>query len=311
MAVAITILTNVLFLVGNKPLISAGEFIYGFGSTFFSGPLESLAFRFCDREKISYDSFISRIFSLEWMGLCLLFLFSYIFSNFICVPACFYAIIAANVVGFFCALTLPDLRADTAKSKGSGAILKNFLTDLKGSRHLMAVFALNIAFSVLLVSGYQLLQTYLLDTNENQAFNGIIYFVAALFASLASFLYDAVQRKIRSKRAMLLICMVLITICFVGLFAARSIALIFVLICLYRMVWGLTSPIYSSLVNSSITRDDYCNTAISFLSLASNLFESAVLGALANVAVRTSYLLLGVLRFVLLLICIFAGKLFR
>lgn len=80
-----------------------------------------------------------------------------------------------------------------------------------------------------------------------------------------------------------------------GLARVSGFLLIFVFVCCYRLVWGITAPMFSHMVNTSIVTDEFRDTVFSIISLFSNLLGSVFLFALGflNMPASVNYIVLS------------------
>lgn len=273
----LTCVSTLLFIVGNTPLIYIGEIIFGIGSTFFSGPFDALLYQYCEatENKANYSKIVSRSYSLQWLALCVSFMGCSLLSRSGNLTLPFYATLAANFFTCIIAFFIPKVEKD--RSKKAYTIFRLAVYEIVKNRELRSNFLLNVLFSMILVCGYQLLQPYLADSGMQTSYNGFLYCVAALLASCGSFIFDKLQKVSQHKGTMLFLSILLIAGCFFGLAKASSIFLIFLFVCCYRLIWGITSPMFSYMVNSSIPADEYRDTIFSLISLSSNLFTSLLL----------------------------------
>ena len=291
----LTAVSTLLFIVGSTPLLYIGEIIFGISSTFFSGPFDAMLYHYCERfeNKEDYSKILSRSYSLQWLALCVSFMGCSLLSASGNLEVPFYATLAVNVLLVITALFLP--RIEKQRNKKPDRILRSAVRDIAQNGELRNNCLLNASFTMLLVCGYQLLQPYLADSGMKASYNGWMYCAAALLASCGSFFFEKLQRLSGSKRTTLLVCILLISGCFFGLANVSSVALIFLLVCCYRLVWGVTSPMFSYMVNNSISADEYRDTIFSMISLISNLLSSAFLFLLgfADLSSKANYWLLG------------------
>lgn len=257
---ALTALATFLFIVGSVPLLFLGEFIFGLGATFFSGPFDALLYQFCKQTNTceeEYSKVVSRSYSFQWLALCVSFLGCSVFSMYGSLSIPFYATLVVNLLTI-AAFFLPDVPKVRNASISSNFV--NALRAVTGNSELRRSCLLNAVLSMLLVCGYQLLQPYLAKSGIQASYNGIVYCFAALCASGGSFFFEKLQKILQSKNTMALLALVLISGCFFGLSHASGVTLIFLLICCYRLIWGVTSPMFSFLVNKNIPKDEYRDT---------------------------------------------------
>lgn len=303
----LTVISTTLFILGNTPLLYIGEFIFGLGSTFFSGAFESLVYKYCRCADVNldYDKIVSKVYSLQWTALCFSFIGCSFFMNYGNLKVPFIATLTANIFLCIIAFFLPSTKKENEQKINTFSIMKGFITDIRANGQLRTVCLLNVFFSMILVSGYQILQTYLLESSVPKSQNGLLYFVAAIFASCGSFFFDKLQSIVKSKKMLLLVFLVLISFCFFALANVTGILWIFILVSGYRLVWGITSPMFASMVNQSIEKDNYRNTAFSMISLGCNLSSSVLLfGFVAiDLGVKYNYIFLGSLSAALFAIC--------
>ena len=297
----LTAVSTLLFLTGNTQLVYIGEVIFGMGSTFFSGPFDAMLFQYCKNLNglEDYSKIVSKSYSLQWLALCISFLGCSFLSRFGNLAIPFYATLIANILAVVSAFYLPKIKKN--RNNQPLAILSSALNALGRNKVLRNVCWLNACFTMLLVCGYQLLQPYLAVSEINRSYNGVVYCIAALLASCGSSCFAKVQKIRISKGAFLGICLVLISGCYCGLAVANNVLAIVTLICGYRLIWGITSPMFSYMVNNCIPTDEYRDTIFSIISLMSNLMGSVflVLIGIIDLPVYVNYYILAVIVVVL------------
>ena len=163
---------------------------------------------------------------------------------------------------------------------------------------------------MLLVSGYQLLQPYLSSSGIDSSYNGLIYCIAALFASCGSYCFDRIQKTAVSKHHILTACMLIIAVCYLGLAKVSDFLLVFIFVCCYRLVWGITAPMFSHMVNTSIENNEFRDTVFSIISLFSNLMGSVFLFALGFIKMPASenYIILSSIALLISLVLLFFNR---
>ena len=300
---ALTAFSTLLFVIGDVPLLYVGEIIFGIGSTFFSGPFDVLLYQYCERadEGLDYSEFVSKNYSVQWLALCVSFLGCSMFSLFGTLVVPFYVTFVANCMTFFLAFCLPKSKIRTNQRLDS--VLLSAVKEIYSNQKLRRKCFMNAALSMLLISGYQILQPYLASSGIDVSFNGVLYCVAALFASWGAYIFNKLQKVIKSQRMILVCSMFFISGCFCCLSKATNMWAIFVIICCYRLIWGVNSPMFSYMINNIIITDGCRDTIFSLISLASNLLSSALLFvlAVANQKSEVNYFILCVVALILLL----------
>lgn len=299
----LTTISTLLFIIGDAVLVYIGEIIFAIGGTFFSGPFDALLYKYCcqSNNEDYYEKLVSKSYSLQWIALCFSFVGCYILTTYGSLICPFYATLGVNFVLVFAAAILPKTeRTSEIRSK---SILEHSIADIINGKELRCVCIANMIAMSLLVCGYQILQTYLADSNVPSTFNGLLYFLAALMASGGSYSFEKIKTLYNSKENLFLACAALITISFLGLSIASSVLGIFLFVCLYRLAWGIISPMFAYLVNKSIQSDECRDTVFSIISLMSNLINSLILFVFGIVQVNTRMEYL-VLTTITLLFCI-------
>lgn len=309
----LTCFSSILFIVGNVSLIYIGEIIFGVGSTFYSGPFESLVYKYCEHSKnnLDYENILSKTYSLQWIALCFSFVGCSIFTQHMNIKVPFLATLCANIVLCIIAIFLPVSRKESDQNNGIFSIMKGFVCDIGSNKQLRTVCLLDLLCSMILVSAYQLLQTYLLESSVPKSYNGLLYFIATLLAGCGSFFFEKLQAMLKSSKVVLVMCLLVISACFFGLSYVSGILPVFILVCGYRLIWGITSPMFVSIVNRNIVNDIYRNTAFSVISLGYNLGSSVLLFTFVvmDMRVKYNYIVLSILSIVLLMVCVFSKSL--
>lgn len=284
----LTAIATLLFLTGNTPLIYVGEVFFGMGSTFFSGPFDAILFHYSKslNGPEEYSKIVSKSYALQWLALCISFLGCSLLSQFGNLAVPFYATLIANILALGSAFFLPKI--EKCRKKNPLAILSSALNALGENSTLRNICLLNACFTMVLVCGYQLLQPYLVGSDLHTSYNGYVYCIAALLASCGSFCFDKVQKLPISKSTILGILLLLIVGCYLGLAITNNVLIIVVLICAYRLIWGITLPMFSYMVNNSIPSDEYRDTVFSIVSLISNLMGSVFLLILGTMGMSSN-----------------------
>lgn len=308
----LTVLSTLCFIYGNVMLLYIGEVMLGVGGTFYSGPFDSLIYKFCNANDKNYDKIASKAYSMQWLALCCSFLGCFFLIQYGSLRIVFVATLVANVFLLVITFLLPSFASNNEYNNIFDS-MKHLVGELKTNGFLLYICLWNIFFSMILVSGYQILQTYLLDSSLPETYNGILYFVAVIFASLGSYVYNWLNKLFKAKKITLILCLSLISCCFFGLSIVSGIILIFIFVCMYRLIWGVTSPMFSSMVNQNLGKDDYRNTAFSLISLGSNLGSSLLLFVFSkvNLSIKQEYLILGLLSLIFVVFSIFFSQQLR
>ncbi|OOM82030.1 major facilitator superfamily protein [Clostridium puniceum] len=307
----LSIVSTIFFIKGNVVLLYVGEILFGLGNTFFSGPFDSIIYKYCKTSdsKLDYDNIVSNAYTLQWSALSFSFLGCFYLTKYGSIRLAFLATLIANIFLLIITIFLPKLNIN-AEHKNVFFIMKSFFSEIHSNRFLLILCFLNILFLMILVSGYQILQTYLLDSPLDKTYNGLLYFLGAIFASLGSFFYNKLKHMLKLGKMFFLLCLLFISICFLGLANASTVLLIFIFVCVYRLIWGITSLMFSSMLNKNIEIDSHRNTAFSLISLGYNLCSSLLLFifSLNNFSIKYEYIVLTILSIALLLICAFFQK---
>lgn len=303
---AFTAVAMFLFINGTTALLYFGEFIFGLGSTFFSGSFDSIIFKYCKDKKnnLDFEEIVSKSYSLQWIALCVSFLGCFLILKSGELAYVFWATFIANIALLFIVSFLPRIKKDGIE-RNTDNIVKNYFFEIISNRQLLIICLLNMCFSMLLATGYQILQTYLLNSPIAEKNNGLLYFIAAIFASGGAYFYKKLKNLFQNEIILISICLMLLSFCMFGLGITSEVILIFIFVCAYRLVWGIASPMFSSLVNQNIDDDSFRNTAFSIISLGYNLGSSALLFlfSIINISARLEYIILGLLCIALFVSC--------
>lgn len=294
---AFTAIAMFLFIEGTTVLLYVGEFVLGLGSTFFSGPFDSIIYKYCKDSKnnLDFDEVVSKSYSLQWIALCFSFLGCFVIMKKGELVHVFWITFVSNIILLIIACLLPSISAEVKNNTND--IVKKYFFEIISNRKLLLICLLNVCFSMILVTGYQILQTYLLSSSVSNKYNGVLYFIAAVFASSGAYFYKKLKSIFKFEKILISVCLALLAVCMFGLGLISRVLLIFVFICIYRLVWGITSPMFSSLVNQNIEDDSFRNTAFSIISLGCNLGSSVLLFLFStiNMSAEQEYIILGIL----------------
>ena len=190
---ALYLISMILFLSGNVALLYLGEFLFGVGSTFFSGPYDSLIYKYCRMLDVDglYDEVVSKSYALQWLSLGSSFLGCYILTSIGSYTFAFVGTACANTLLLLVALSLPPVSGEYADDAASSRpSITKMSKDIWRDRSLFRVVLLNTLFVTMLTAGYLILQPHLMESAIEAELNGLIYFIAALCACLGSLLSD-------------------------------------------------------------------------------------------------------------------------
>lgn len=310
---AFTAFAMFLFIEGTTVLLYVGEFVLGLGSTFFSGPFDSIIYKYCkdSRNNLDFDDIVSKSYSLQWIALCFSFFGCFAIMKKGELVHVFWITFVSNIILLIIACLLPRINYDVKNNAND--IVKKYFWEIVSNRKLLIICMLNVCFSLILVTGYQILQTYLLGSSVSNTYNGLLYFIAAVFASSGAYFYKKLKSIFKSEKILINLCLALLALCMLGLGLTPVMIFIFVFVCIYRLVWGITSPMFSSMVNQSIEDDSFRNTVFSIISLGCNLGSSALLFIFSaiNMCAELEYIILGMLCIVLLVGCIIFEQIYK
>lgn len=289
-------LSTIFFLIGNYFLVFVGEILFAISGAFRSGAFESLIYQYCNgtKDKGNYNQLISKIYSIQWIALCFSFAGCSLLSASLSMEWAFYSTLIANVITLIFTFSLPQIERE--RKKKSIEILSTCLKTIKDKKEVQKVIFYNSFCTTILISGYHIFQPYLNEIKIENSYNGILYFLGAICASYGSFIFRKLSEKMTSK-SMLFLCIILLEIAMFGLLKTSSYVLIIaVLIGIYRLAWGITSPLLVSMANECIESNDYRDTFFSIISMFSSILNAFVLGAFGffHLTMKSSYLVLGI-----------------
>ena len=301
----LTTISTFLFFLNGYIYFILSQFIYGIAQTFLSGSFESYIFKYCREEKLNYDKFLSQSYSLQWTAICFSFFICYFISK-ISLHFPFYLTFIFNILCVIYSLRLPTIKT----TKINNISFKNVLFCFKDNFVLIYSCILGSLISALLIVGYQLFQILFSVKFENWTYNGLIYFVATLFAILSSSLYQKISNLIKSQKLFKYSLCITLSVIFILLNIVHNFSAIVLLVCSYRFLWGIISPFFTSVINNNIKNDEYRNTIFSVNSLLTNIISFAILYIFSffNITVSLQFLILGIVIFIISMILIFKGK---
>ncbi len=158
----LTGISTILFLIGNTAFIYIGEAIFGIGSTFYSGAFESLVYKYCKSSdnNLNYNKIVSETYALQWIALSFSFVGCFVFTTYGNIRWPFIATLISNIFLYMIAHFLPVTQKENKKNISTFSIIKGFINDICSNKQLRIMCLLNVFCSMILVSGYQLLQAY-------------------------------------------------------------------------------------------------------------------------------------------------------
>lgn len=253
-----------------------GEAFIGLGATFCSGADQSLLYKVVqseESEKEKYGKIISNYFTLSWFGLSISFICGQFLAN-ISYNTIFYASIGITILGLVIALTLPKISID--KKHDSLLIVKNAVIDIISNKKLTTIFLLAGFIFAILASSYLLFQPYLNEIDLAGKNNGLIFFLVTLFAILGSKIQPLIAKKSSPIINIVMLVSLSITILVIGISKGMVVIVFF---CVFRLIWGITSPLIAKEMNEVIIHDESRSTILSIRSLLSNLLQGLILFA--------------------------------
>lgn len=292
-------LFGIVFLTisNNFPFLIMGEFLLGIGSTFCSGADDSLAYKVIQNDqalKTKYDKIISSYYSINWISISLAFLFGQLLAG-ISYQVVFIASIVATAIGLIISLQLPTVPF-VAEQKKSIVIIRHALADIISNKRLLEIFLLASLILAALSSSYLLFQPYLNEMELSGKNNGILFFAITLFAIFGSKIQPFIVKKSKINLTVLLLIVLAITLIAIGMVKGFIVLLLF---CMFRFIWGITTPLVTAEMNRMILYDNSRSTILSIRSLFSNLLQGLLLLTVASTGglVATKIIIIGVLVF--------------
>lgn len=281
-------------------IIILGEVLIGLGATFCSGADQSLLYKVVhsqEFEKERYGKIISNYFTISWFGLTISFLCGQFLAN-ISYFSIFYISIAITLLGLFIALSLPKISVEDKHD--SIQIIKNAVIDIVKNNKLTSIFLLASFIFSILASSYLLFQPYLNEINLAGKNNGLIFFFVTLFAIIGSKLQPIIAKKTGPIINIVMLLALSITIIVIGFTKGLTVIGFF---CIFRLIWGISSPLISKEMNEVIIHDESRSTILSIQSLASNLLQGIIL-FLAGIFTGSISVKLIVIGFSVLFLCL-------
>lgn len=253
-----------------------GEAFIGLGATFCSGADQSLLYKVVqseESEKEKYGKIISNYFTFSWFGLTVSFICGQFLAN-LSYNSIFYASIGSTILGLVIALSLPKIRID--EKHDSLVIVKNAVIDIISNKKLTTIFLLAGFIFAILASSYLLFQPYLNEINLAGKNNGLIFFFVTLFAILGSKIQPLIAKKSSPLINIVMLVSLALTILVIGISKGMVVIVFF---CVFRLIWGITSPLIAKEMNEVIIYDESRSTILSIRSLLSNLLQGLILFA--------------------------------
>lgn len=272
-----------------------GEALLGIGSTFCSGADDSLMYKIVHDDKdlkSKYNKIVSNYYTLNWISISLAFLLGQLLAS-ISYQVVFIASIIATAIGLFISLQLPTVPF-VPEQKKSIIIIRHALTDIFSNKRLLEIFLLTSLILAALSSSYLLFQPYLNEIQLSGKNNGILFFAITLFAILGSMIQPFIVKKSKNNLTVLLLVLLAITLIAIGILKGFLVLLLF---CIFRFIWGITTPLVTAEMNRMILYDNSRSTILSIRSLFSNLLQGLLLFTVASTGgfVATKIIIIGLL----------------
>jgi len=272
------------------------EVLLGLGATFCSGADQSLLYKIVNTEKENYGKIVSNYYTISWIGLTVSFLCGQVLAM-ISYNQIFYISIVFTFIGLILSITLPNVKT-LEKAHDSLDIIKYAIGDILNNKKLTAILLLGSFILAVLATSYLLFQPYLNEINMANKNNGLMFFFVTLFAIFGSKFQPYIAKKSSSINNISLLFLLSITIVVIGI---SSGFIVIVFFCLFRFIWGITSPYISKEINEFITKEQSRSTILSIQSLLSNLMQGLFLLFAGSIkgTISSKLLFLGLIVFIL------------
>lgn len=275
-------------------MIFLGEVLLGLGSTFSSGADQSLLYKIVlddNEKKDKYNKIVSNYYTISWIGITISFLCGQFLAK-ISYSSIFYTSIFVTLFGLIITLILPNNEA-IVKNNETFSIIKDAYFDIRHNYQLRQIFIVSSLIFAILASSYLLFQPLLNEINIASVNNGMLFFVITIFAIIGSKIQPHLVKKLTSHLGVLFIILLSAIIFSIGLLRGS----IFILaLCVFRLIWGIFTPLISTEINQLITKKESRSTILSIQSLIANLFQGIIL-ILAGIIPSTISMKLSVIGF--------------
>jgi len=295
--------STILMVGGSYFLFIVGEVLFAISQSLYSGSYESIVFKHCSdgSNNLDYEATLGQSTSILWLSISLAALLGYILAKY-SIRYVFYATAVSN---FFClalSFRLPQVSKSSEKKNSLTILNETLHYAIRDTKFRSWIFR-SALFTSVILSGYFLIQTYLNERGISGPTNGVLYFFITLFAFLSSLLYPKLNSCKFSLNPIntLILLVAIIALTFFLLTIASSFYFVLILACLFRLVWGFSTPYFTSILNRSIRSDSIRNSSLSLVSLLTSLLTSILMAVLSKFSSNFGYIILLTLLTVLII----------
>lgn len=271
--------STTMFLSHNFILYIAAEIIFAIAQSILSGTLESYMFTYCKHNNIlnRYDKMNAQMFTIQWISIAISFILCSLVSL-INESIPFFLTIGSGIMCIFISMLLPRIQYTnkTKNTRNNFDSFKDCIIIIRGDKSFRKKVLSFSLICAIFISTYNIFQPFLMDIEINLVYNGLIYFISTIFASIGSFIYSKLIDKLNKKLLFYLIIFLLVSVFIVFLFFQNNFIIISSF-CIFRLIWGLSSPLFSSEINLKLKNDQIRNTMLSTYSFMSNLISGTIL----------------------------------
>ncbi|OED34053.1 hypothetical protein AB832_08095 [Flavobacteriaceae bacterium (ex Bugula neritina AB1)] len=289
------------------------QILWALGDSMISGSDQSFFYRRCKDKKINYEQFSKTSSSFVWMGICISFAASYLFSS-LNIEYVFYCFLFISLVSFIITIIINDncISENKEKNKSIASVFGSIANNMKSKNLSLFIIISSLTISFL-SSVYLLIQPLMEEINISGDKNGIYYFIATLFAFIApklSFIYN--KFNLKSNISFIMFNM-LVSVCIFIISFSGSVFYFILSFSLFRFMWGLAYPIINININDMVKDEDSRATVFSFYSMSCNLIQFLIifLVSIKDADVSNSIFIISVFLFIINILLILLIKTFK
>lgn len=282
-----------------------GQVLLGLSSAFLSGTMDSYLYDYMKRKQISehyQHTYGQIIFIFQLFNGLAVWSASILFTIYAQLP--YYLTCLAGLIATVSVFTLPKEEVKICskeKTPVTKRVIGQFTTtfnEMKQNPKLMITMLLTALFLSSIIFVFETYQYYLMELGIDQKHFGLVYLVFMIITALGAKYVKPLTNL--GQGISLFICLGIlgVSIILMNFLYDRPILGI-VNMCVQQVVYGLSFPMISSLLNSLIKRSDQRSTILSVNNTLTDLVKFGVMGLgsilISNYSVNTALMVIGTL----------------
>ncbi len=289
------IASTLCIFIGQYIFFMIGEVLFAFSVCCFSGSFDAYMYKFANEfEEAEYEQILGNSRSVGWLSVSLSALLGSLLArynlNFL-----FYATMGTNIGTFVVSLLLPKVSSQIKQT--STSVLLSLKQNLLRNSYVTYWMSATVLYNTSIIVGYFLIQPYLNEVNLASPNNGIIYFIITMSAFLSARTFPWFNRHVENNKFTFFM---VLQISLIAVFVIMSsmidnVMSIIIVLSLFRFLWGLSDPFFTSMLNHYISDEHARASILSVGSLLTSLLQGLTLFCIAGLSLKVSFIILAVM----------------